>query len=333
METPRLNPPVAVDQQAQYNSWLREALYGPRKSELDINVYKSNLDLIVDKYVSRINKDYDVVEAQTGFEGTGKSTLAIIKAYKIARKLGMPFNLETNVLYAPTYSQLIAALRILPNKSSLVVDEAIRIGYSRNWNKSGQKEQNTVFTMIRAKNLYVALCIPAFNELDNFFRQNRILTWSHCFKRGSAGLFVKIPNPFATDPFNLIMARKLIEAEGKDQYDIKRTIRILKERLPNFVCSYTFPKLAEGKDEKYKALKRKYTVTMPQEEKSNTKRHEDILKSAVVDLYESSEEWTYPKIAKKYGVSEYFVREAIKEKRKEGEKKVEEPQEKEEGSN
>lgn len=306
-------------QPEEYKAWLDNLLNPPTIKDVYDAIKGANaLDTQINIWYKRLLKNYDLPIAITGYEGTGKSTLAIIYARKMARKTGTLFDLEHNVLYNPSYEQAIRILQSVQPMSSVVIDEAIRIMYVRNWNDKNQKRLNQLFTIIREKRLFVLICIPAFAELDSFFRQNRILLWIHIFVRGKACLFSKIPNPFAVDAFNVGVAKRIIDVElGRKMYRIEDTIAILKDKLPNFVMYFTFKQLPERLEKQYIAFKRKYTIELPLKDKEEELSRLDVLRGAIVDLYQSSPEWSIKKLAKKYNLTDYRVRQFISEAKKE----------------
>ena len=311
-------------------TWL-EGIYADvqaPKSELKLFL-EENLDghtkqETISNYLQyRQTQNYDCVIGITGSEGGGKSSLAIEMAEDINRKNGLPFDYEINIIYNPEYSAVIRAITSLPERSAIVIDEAIRTMYARNWNNKQQKEMNTIFATIRKRNLVVLICIPNIAELDSFFKNMRLLAWIHIFDRGRAVLFVKDPNPFNSDPFNIKLSRKIIdEGMGRDRYDVNQMIIKLRQFIPNFVTNFKFDKLSEKKEQLYVGLAKKYLTELPQEEASAKERLRTMEDDLVVSLYESSPQWTIPAIAKKFKLSENHVRTAIRKAREEKQKEA-----------
>lgn len=300
-----------------YQDWLNTMLNKPTYHDYYAELMqKSKLDTQIYFGYRRLLKGYDLAQAITGYEGTGKSTLAIEQAMKMSRLTKVRFDLNTNVLYNPTYEQATNLIRDIKPMSSIVIDEAIRILFSRLWNDKEQKKFNQLYTLIREKRLFVNFCIPAIMQIDSNFRSNRILLWTHVFARGKAGVFAKSPNPFTTDPFNIIPTRKLIDKQlGKEQYRLDKLIKLLKVNSPNFITWYKFNPLKPKVEAKYKELKHKFTIDQPAKEVQEKEQYNSIVEQAVVDLYESSPNWTMPKISKNYKLTEYRVREIIKKAR------------------
>lgn len=289
---------------------------------------RSRLDTIASAIVMRTTKKkgYDMILANTGYEGTGKSLLSIILAKKISSRNGKQFTIADNIIYKPTYAQMIHVLRTVEEGSVVIVDEAITIMYNRNWNDAEQKEMNTVFSLIRERNLIVILNIPRFSDLDSYFKNGRVLLWMSVFGRFKGVLFAHDPNQLNTDTFNLKYAAKVLAERGKEIFDVDNLILTLMDAIPNFITWFNIPLLSEAEIAEYKALKKKYTIEIPLEEKSQKKINEELTNRAIADLFESSPEWTYKKLGERYSLSEYKIKQIIKaekERREEAQAKEE----------
>ncbi|MEM3859286.1 MAG: hypothetical protein QW478_07750 [Candidatus Micrarchaeaceae archaeon] len=295
---------ITADKVTEFNEQL-QALKG-----------NSRIETVDNLIVRRINKNYDAVVAYTGYEGTGKSTMSIEMGMDIGKKLGNKLDLEANVLYNPTYDSLIRKVQLVPFKSPVIVDEAIKTMYSRNWGQKDQRKLNTIFATIRERNLFVALNIPAFAELDSFFKNFRVLLWIHIFARGIAGLFVKDPNPFTTDPFNIRKSYKIIDEQiKKTNFNVQDIIELLRDNVPNFVTSIRFNPLPPKIEARYKELKRKYSFEAPQLEKTAKEQYDALIRDTIVELFESSDKWTVDALAKRFNLTVPKVRKIIAEAR------------------
>lgn len=287
------------------------------------NSERSRLKSIMNLAAERQRQNYDFIPAVTGGEGTGKSTLLYWLCKLDAQFLQMPFNIDTNFIYNPTYAGVIRSMQVLPKKSAINVDEAIRTMYVRNWNAKQQREMNTFFATVRKRNLFCGLAIPHLFELDSFFKNLRIIIWIHIFERGKAGIFVKDPNPFNPDPFNTRVARKIIDEKTPERFNTDDLVRTLYENVPNFITWFKFPEMPPAIEKRYLDNCDRYQLDLPEEEEKSKVSLAAVIKTSIATLYESSEEWTIPRIASKfksYGVTEYKVRQILKEERQKAHK-------------
>lgn len=306
------------------SEWLQQ-LYNPVQETSNTLVQindlinpHSKLDTIINLLAKRIERNYDNVIAITGFEGTGKSTLSIIEAHKLSRRLNMPFSLEGNVIYNPTYESIIHSLTTKPKRSTVIVDEAIKTMYNRNWSGKAQKELNAIFTTIRKRNLSVFLNIPSFDELDSFFKNYRVYVWQHILKRGRATLMIKDTNPLNPDPFNTKLAKKLIDQyiTGRDRFNATSIANLFADRLPNYITSFKFGKLSARTEARYDSLAQKFNVEVPAQQKKNANDYDQLLKDSIIQLFTSSPAWTKAKLAQHFKISTYKIDQIIKEARK-----------------
>ncbi len=312
-----------ISQPSTIQSWLKD-IYATRlqnKSELGYTVESvkgsTKIDTVANLVALRLLKNYDGVCAITGFEGVGKSSFSILIGRKLARRTNTHFDLETNVLYDPTYEQVIKVVQTIPERSTVIIDEAIKIAYARNWGKKEQKQLNIIFTTIRERKLFVLMNIPAFTELDSFFKSFRILLWFHIFARGKAGLFVKDPNPFNTDPFNLKIANRILQdMKANERFNLSNLISRLRNSVPNFLTWFYIPELPSDIYLKYDALKKKYNFEVPQMQRDATAQLKETVDKSIMALYESSDVWDYKKLASAFNVSEKYVRTIINKARK-----------------
>jgi len=158
--------------------------------------------------------DRDYIICASGFEGEGKSRMVNQLGTELARckteEQKLHF-LKSNVIYDPTGGELIKVLKNIKSKSILLVDEAQKLLYKRNYNTSERKNLNILFSTIREKNLIVIFCIPDFYDLDVYFRNWRVKTWIYIPIRGLAVVFKKSNSPFSKDKWEQKKNQKIIE--------------------------------------------------------------------------------------------------------------------------
>lgn len=156
-----------------------------------------------------IDNDKDFTIALTGFPGSGKSTLG----WHIAAEVDPNFNMSKQMIF--TRQDLIAAINTLPEKSAIVIDEAVALLFKRDFANKEQKEVLKILDICRYRNLVLIFCVPNFWSLDNHLL-SRIRLRIHIEKRGLAFIFARSGSPFITDPWFRKENEKL--AWNWDQY-------------------------------------------------------------------------------------------------------------------
>ena len=121
--------------------------------------------------IKRLKKDWDVVIAITGEEGTGKSSLAVIMGTYMQHVAKIEkFDLEKNVLYNPkTLDVRDAVMHNVPRHGVIMMDEAIKSLYKMGFMSKAQQYINQLYTLCRKENKATLLCIPRFSDLNEFF--------------------------------------------------------------------------------------------------------------------------------------------------------------------
>jgi hypothetical protein len=154
-------------------------------------------------------EDFDVVAAATGPKGVGKSSLAIQISRKILEFQDKKFEPERHVAYL--YEDVINKINELDEREPLIIDEAVNVAMSEDWNKIESKYLKKVFAKLRVRHLIVFLCIPEFSWLDKKYREGMVNFW----------LFVP------TRGFFILFAPKIFTAK-EDKWELDRLEGILK---------------------------------------------------------------------------------------------------------
>ncbi len=111
----------------------------------------------------------------SGFEGVGKSNLAMILSYL----LDADFSLENNILYSPNEEELLTKIKTFKKGSVLNLDEAVKVLEKQNWSKQTFIKQ--IFQVIRGKNLITLLLIPRLEDLNEYFSNWRVILNILCY--------------------------------------------------------------------------------------------------------------------------------------------------------
>lgn len=157
----------------KFLDWYRNVLGQTGK-----NLFTKKLYLFLFLIFLRVKyDDNDVIIVITGDEGSGKSTLGI----QVSSVLDPSFNIERVNLEPEGF---INDLRTLKKAKATQYDESSTGLFSR----QAMSKMNTIlikmFTLIRAKNLFIILCIPDFFILDKYLRDVRVFCLIHVTKKG-----------------------------------------------------------------------------------------------------------------------------------------------------
>jgi predicted XRE-type DNA-binding protein len=217
---------------------------------------------------ARLANDWDSVIALSGYEGTGKSTLAIWLGILTD---GNGFDLDQNAAYLPDHTEIEGKFEALKPKSVFVVDEAAKVLYKLRWMDKLQVRLNQMYQTERWQNKCTILCIPRFTDLNDYFRNHRVMIWIHLVERGLGVAFipddVNIWNP---DPWhmreNATRIKKYMHARKKliQNFTLDEKMALFR-RASSYFFDFTWDKLPENIWEKYQALKIQYRQKIPEE--------------------------------------------------------------------
>jgi hypothetical protein len=126
--------------------------------------------------------------------------------------------LTNNVVYDPTSNEMRTKIKMAKKGDVIIIDEAMKALYKRNYNTTTQKSLNVLFSTIRKKNLIIFMCIPNFFDLDKYFRTHRIKTWVYVPLRGRGIVFKRSNSPFADDPWEQRKNQQLLEEMDDSNY-------------------------------------------------------------------------------------------------------------------
>lgn len=263
----------------------------------------------------RLRNDKDAVVVVTGERGIGKS----VCSWVLSKEIDKNAKIDKNVLFDPQVSKLKDIIYGFPKFSATSVDELIRIGYRRNWFKQGNKLLVELYNLCRYQNQASILCIPNFNDIDSDL-QDLVTFWVFVVNRGVCVVFRSDKNPFTSDKWHMRDNEKLLRDEFKGKplhyFTDSEFIRAL-ERVPNFVCWFTFPDFTLEEKAAYKQLKVPYEVREDEKVvatkavRERIKKVEAGLSEAIIALYE--EGYSLEKIERTTGVARQRIGAMLKE--------------------
>lgn len=263
--------------------------------------------------VKRLKRDWDIVVAITGEEGIGKSSLAI----RMGMMIDPEFDLERNIIYIPSYKQIVDKItHDLPRYSVVIVDEAIKTMYKRRFANRLQIFLNTIYSICRKENKASILCMPDFQDFDRFFRQHRILLWIHILERGKAVVFVRDWSPFTRDKWWMDENQKVLEKHVRrrkvGELDYADKIGALQDSR-NFFFYFEFDPLPKKIEKRYKKLNAGYRLEMPTlQEPASVIKYRMALATAVSLIYNHLG-MTQKEIANQLGFSRATIGTLLKE--------------------
>ena len=218
---------------------------------------------------NRIEKKWDAVIAIEGDEGAGKSTLGMLLGFKISKMLGSEFDLVRNISYLPTHEEMVDKFHSLPMKSVFDVDEAIKVMYKRNWQNRLQTKLVQMYATERWQGKVSILCIPRFNDFDEYFRNHRVLFRFWVVDRGVALVYMRDTDKDIPDPWHVKDSIKKKEKifRNKQLIDVDLNMKIYAEsKLKNFLFIFRFDDLPKDIKKKYEDLKEYYRKIVKEQE-------------------------------------------------------------------
>ena len=145
-----------------------------------MKILEKNLDIVKDI----LRKDMDFFMVVDGYEGLGKTTLAL----EICNYIDDDFNLGK---LAFTGDEFIGVLRNAEPYSAVLLDEGGTVLFSRRAMDEMNKRIVELLMTIRAKNLFFCLCLPNIFWLDVYARKHRVGALAHVTKRGRFSFYSK----------------------------------------------------------------------------------------------------------------------------------------------
>lgn len=148
-----------------------------------------NRDFMGKRGIKSRNKDRVIVIV--GYEGTGKSNLALNLFEEWRKIIGKPVTEEDIKYIASNKKEFVTGLKACEKYDMIIHDEAGKDLYARNSISSFNKDLNIAYQVIRGKNLFTVLVIPHVLDLDPFFRRRRVTAMLHVYKEGRFAYYSK----------------------------------------------------------------------------------------------------------------------------------------------
>lgn len=189
-------------------------------------------------FLKRVKADKDVALGISGYEGDGKSTLAVNILIETLLEQGKSeeeilANFDNYMIYSPNKDEMFKKITRPEKYAPINSDEAVKALYKLNWASTSQKFLNMLFQLCRKENKINILCIPRFTDLNEYFRNHRIMFWIHILETGTAVLMIRDWSPFSKDPWYLDENKKIIDLIRKKRkvgdIDLQQKINLMKK--------------------------------------------------------------------------------------------------------
>ena len=240
------------------------------------NTLKGALDEIAECCLD----EKDSVFTISGYNGRGKSSLALTQGLYLAKRLGLEFSLPKNMIFEATEEQIRDAF-YRDKLSPLIFDEALLMANKHAWFSKLALYLEKLFTVNRSQNHPVALLGPRpILDLTENFRNQRVTVDFRILTRGIGVILIRHPDPGIRDPWFVAETEKVILKNPNYIFESVGHWVDAYSRLPNFIGHFTWEDLAKTRPalwRDYQELSEaKKEESLRVVEKEKTKRVENL---------------------------------------------------------
>ncbi len=250
--------------------------------------HQHSVDEVIKNWEKDIKNDYDINIIITGYEGSGKTTFAVLLAEKLKE------------LYDYNYTFITSSKNFLeniknPDMRVIILDEAIAHLYARESMSTENKMFVKLLTMCRSKNKILLFLIPRIRNIDIYMRADRVYQWFEIRERntlnntGLAHWYIRDLNNYAkTQTFDFELISFAIQEANRQAFRVKEAEKLIRKNLYAFCPNYA-GHIVFKVDERIKSIAKKFSDQLKNE---NFDRAEKDLEQKEIHLI-------YTKIAKK----------------------------------
>lgn len=270
----------------------------------------------------------DAVIAITGDPGSGKSSLMLFFCRLFA---GKDFDLDQNVIYVPRKETVIdRILDGLPYGAPVGLDEAIKALHKHKWNSPAVRFLTELFNICRKRRKIVIFCLPRFQDLPEYFRNDRVMFRIYIIRRGLAALFVRLPTPYGGggwhwDKVGNKWQKWLGAYTSKGCRPMpEEIIHFFRKKDPTFLGTFEYPILPREFEIEYEKRVDKHKFELADETKTlgyRERKHRESLKNLLHWVYKNKKfkGVTQQDLSKRTNISQGTISEMLREVNKEKE--------------
>lgn len=219
--------------------------------KLPASAFKGSLPIpvIVQRLHRRQAEQWDAVTCFSGNEGCGKSSAAL----DFAKMMDPAFEIERQTAYSN--KALMQMVGNLPDRSAILIDEAIITSWKQEW---GSKQQKTTYKMLvtaRDRGHCIVFVLPDLSDLHTKIRNRRLQLHFFVPYRGTVLIYGRAPIPGQKDPWHLAYWESVAE-RWTPSMDPWRLLAMLKNQRVGYLGHSTFPRLPEELEKSYRAYRR-----------------------------------------------------------------------------
>lgn len=274
-ETP-VEQPAAATPEVPSDDGDAELELSPEEQQLPKGV--QNRKAFVRMIRRRLRRQRDAVIFLTGERGVGKSMLSI----QLGKEICERFEIPKDVLFDPSLQRLYELVFDSKPHSAFVIDECIRIAFSRQAMTARNQQLVELVALTRYKFHCLLMNIPLFANADSSLR-GMATFWIHIPARGYAVIFAPSKDPFSRDPFSFRVSSEIIAKNIGDTHLATARLNDLLDAFrecPSFVGWFTFDDLPEADKAVYNANKKPYELRQTLEEKKEQRREDRRLSTS-----------------------------------------------------
>jgi hypothetical protein len=239
---------------------------------------ENGLQTLTREIIKFIKNDWDVVISIEGSEGVGKTDLACLVGMSIYKR----FDFVRNIAYLPSLDDISDKFDSIERYGVLIIDEAIKVLYKMRALERLQVKLVEKYATERKQNKVTILCVPRHNDLNENFRNHRVMLRVWIPVRGVAIVYARDKDKDVKDPWHVshsLEIKKRLLSKKVTEREIKEIIECERKTL-NYVMDFEFPDMPPEHWDKYFSA---YAQEKLREK--DLKRHEGELEGTKLELY------------------------------------------------